>query len=79
MFLSESWLWLIISLIVIGTCTAPLMIVRSQAVELEIPEDRKSEGFSLINASHSIGFGLSGLFLAILPLMGCWYLAALLV
>lgn len=70
LFLSESWLWLIISLIVIGTCTAPLMIVRSQAVELEIPEDRKSEGFSLINASHSIGFGLSGLFLAILPLDG---------
>lgn len=70
LYISESWVVLIPSLIVIGTFTAPLMIVRSQAVEDEIPIDRKSEGFSLITAAHSIGFGLSGVFLASFTLKG---------
>lgn len=70
LYWSENWIPLIISLLLIGACTSPLMIARSQAVEEEIPIDRKSEGFSLVNASHSIGFGLGGLFLAALPLSG---------
>ncbi|WP_400161933.1 MFS transporter [Brevibacillus sp. TJ4] len=70
LYASQSWPVVVISLILIGTCTAPLMILRSQAIEDEIPDDRKSEGFSVVGAAHSVGFGLSGIFLSILPLKG---------
>lgn len=70
LYLSSNWSILIGSLVLIGICTSPLMIIRTQAIEDEIPTEKKSEGFSLMTACHSIGFGLSGLFLAMLPVKG---------
>lgn len=55
-------------LAVLGSCIAPFDVVRSQAAENEAPHDRKSEAFSLIGATHALGFSLAGLALAILPL-----------
>lgn len=70
LYISSNWSILIGSLVLIGICTSPLMIIRTQAIEDEIPTEKKSEGFSLMTACHSIGFGLSGLFLAMLPVKG---------
>ncbi|USG66631.1 MFS transporter [Brevibacillus ruminantium] len=65
---SANWVTMAISMIVIGMSTAPLMTVRSLAVEQEIPEERKAEGFSIMNVSHTIGFSLGGFLLSIMPL-----------
>lgn len=72
--LSTHWVTLALSMIVIGVCTAPLMTVRSLAAEKEMPDERKAEGFSIMNVSHTIGFALGGFFLSILPLP--WMVAA---
>lgn len=66
--LSNQWMITIIVFIIIGACTAPLMAIRSQAAEKEIPKTRKSQGFGLLNVAHTIGFALGGMLLAILPL-----------
>jgi MFS family permease len=71
---SNQWILTILSLIVIGISTAPLFTVRSHAVEAEIPENRKAEGFGLINSTHSLGFAMGGLFLAVTSLN--WMLLA---
>lgn len=63
-----------VAMFLLGACTAPLSTVQSQAADGEIPADRKSEGFSLLNSAHSLGYGLGGLALATLPLT--WMLVA---
>ncbi|MFD2444028.1 hypothetical protein ACFSO7_08520 [Bacillus sp. CGMCC 1.16607] len=44
------------------------MTARSIAVEELIPIESKTEGFSMINTAHTVGFALSGILIAILPL-----------
>jgi MFS family permease len=68
--LSSNRIEAIIAMCVIGACTAPLMTVRSLAVEDEIPATRKAEGFGLVNSAHGVGYALGGLLLAVLPLSG---------
>lgn len=58
------------TLIVLGACIAPFDIVRSVAAENVVPQERKTEAFGLIGATHALGFSMAGLFLAILPLKG---------
>jgi hypothetical protein len=72
--LFHSFFFSVIAMIIIGVSVAPLMTVRALAVEKEIPSDRKSEGFSIVNVSHTIGFALGGLFLSTLPLF--WMVVA---
>lgn len=52
----------------IGCTVAPLMTVRSMAVEDLIPSHAKTQGFSIINTAHTIGFSISGVLIAELPL-----------
>lgn len=66
--LATNWATVIVTMIVIGSCTAPLGVVRGVSAENEVPTTRKTEAFSALNAAHGLGYALGGFFLAILPL-----------
>jgi MFS family permease len=68
------WPGLIAGIVVIGSCTGPLVTVASVQMQRLLPEERRSEGFSLSFAVQSTGFGLGSLSVGVLPL----YLAPLL-
>jgi MFS family permease len=72
--ISSSFIHSLFAISLIGFSVAPLMTVRSIAVEEEIPAEHKTEGFSIINTSHTVGFAIGGLLLATLPLF--WMIAA---
>jgi predicted MFS family arabinose efflux permease len=55
-------------MVVLGLSTAPLSTVRQVAAEDEAPPERRAEAFSVLFAAHNVGFALSGLLLAALPL-----------
>ncbi|MFT4413312.1 MFS transporter [Fredinandcohnia humi] len=65
---SSSFLFAILTISFIGLTVAPLMTARSMAVEELIPIESKTVGFSMINTAHTVGFALSGILIAILPL-----------
>jgi MFS family permease len=68
------WPGLIAGIVVIGSCTGPLVTVASVQMQRLLPEVRRSEGFSLSFAVQSTGFGIGSLSVGVLPL----YLAPLL-
>ena len=68
------WPGLVAGIVVIGSCTGPLVTVASVQMQRLLPEERRSEGFSLSFAVQATGFGLGSLSVGVLPL----YLAPLL-
>lgn len=66
--LSDRWGIGMAGMVVIGLCTAPLNGVISAAVSLSMPPSRQSEGFAALSSVNTAGYGLGGIFLALLPL-----------
>lgn len=62
------WSGLLIGLILVGSCTGPLLSVASVNLQRILPRQRKSTGFSVAYIIQSAGFGLGALSLAWLPL-----------
>jgi MFS family permease len=66
--LASGWAAAGAAMIVLGLSTAPLSTVRQLAAEDDVPLERRSEAFSVLFAAHNVGFAMSGLLLAVLPL-----------
>jgi MFS family permease len=66
--LATNWFAAGAAIVVLGLSTAPLSTVRQVAAEDEAPPERRAEAFSVLFAAHNVGFALSGLLLAALPL-----------
>jgi len=64
----DLWLAVLVSMALIGFCTAPLNILRQTAVEGLVPPGRRSEAFATLFAANGVGFALAGLSLAAFPL-----------
>jgi len=62
------WPGLIAGIVVIGSCTGPLVTVASVQMQRLLPKERRSEGFSLSFAVQATGFGLGSLTVGVLPL-----------
>lgn len=73
---SSRFLFAILAISLIGLTVAPLMTARSMAVEELIPSESKTEGFSMINTAHTIGFAFSGILIATIPLFGVLLVSA---
>ncbi|OZM71549.1 MFS transporter [Amycolatopsis antarctica] len=66
--LDLGWPGLLLGVVLIGVCTAPLLTVASVQLQRLLPERRRAEGFSLSFAVQSTGFGLGSLSVGVLPL-----------
>ncbi|HEV7980948.1 MFS transporter [Amycolatopsis sp.] len=62
------WPGLLAGIVVIGSCTGPLVTVASVQMQRLLPKERRSEGFSLSFAVQSTGFGIGSLSVGVLPL-----------
>lgn len=51
-----------------GACIGPLSTINSLLAEGVLPEQRKAEGFALLNTAQGLGFGLGSLSVSVLPL-----------
>jgi len=64
----DLWPAVLVSMALIGFCTAPLNILRQTAVERLVPPGRRSEAFATLFGANGVGFALAGLSLAAFPL-----------
>lgn len=62
------WVGLLAGVSIVGVCASPLVIVTSVNLQRLLPENRRSEGFSLSFVVQSCGFGLGSLAVGVLPL-----------
>ncbi|UOX87531.1 MFS transporter [Amycolatopsis sp. FBCC-B4732] len=62
------WPGLIASIALIGGCTGPLVAATSVNLQLLLPKNRRSAGFSLSFTVQACGFGLGSLAVGVLPL-----------
>ncbi|KZB85152.1 MFS transporter [Amycolatopsis regifaucium] len=61
------WAGLLGGVALIGLCTGPMMAVSSVNLQRLLPEQRRSEGFSLAFTVQASGFGLGSLAIGVLP------------
>lgn len=62
------WAGLVAGVVLVGVATGPLVAVASVNMQRLLPENRRSEGFSLSFTVQSCGFGLGSLAVGVLPL-----------
>jgi hypothetical protein len=62
------WAGLLAGVALVGVCTGPLVTVTSVNLQRLLPENRRSEGFSLSFTVQACGFGLGSLAVGVLPL-----------
>ncbi|MEV6896058.1 MFS transporter [Amycolatopsis sp. NPDC051372] len=62
------WAGLIAGVVLIGGATGPLVTIASVNMQRLLPENRRSEGFSVSFTVQSCGFGLGSLAVGVLPL-----------
>ncbi|WIX83870.1 MFS transporter [Amycolatopsis carbonis] len=62
------WVGLVAGVVLIGGATGPLVTIASVNLQRLLPENRRSEGFSVSFTVQSCGFGLGSLAVGVLPL-----------
>lgn len=65
--LSAHWATAAGAMVTLGLCCSPLGTVQSQAAQADAPAVRQAEAFGILYAASGVGYALSGLFLALLP------------
>ncbi|QRP51344.1 MFS transporter [Amycolatopsis sp. FDAARGOS 1241] len=62
------WAGLITGVVLVGAATGPLVTIASVRIQRLLPENRRSEGFSVSFTVQSCGYGLGSLAIGVLPL-----------